>query len=650
MGTSYPDRTNARGIWKLSDITKNILGEGTYPRGVTRGMFAGGTTGSAVNKIDLITVETSGNATDFGDLATIVKKGTEGTCSSFTRGIMAGGNTPDYLTTIQYFDMTSSATNAADFGDLTVAGAHLPASSNDVKAVMGPRRQSNGDPNNTLDQITTATLGNATDFGDATAARRNGCGAGNSTRGLQFGGEESGGNVNKIEFIEFSSASNATDFGDLSAVTADMCASSNKTRAVIMGGSTPSESAKVDTIQIGSLGNSTDFGDLTSVRSSNSGLGNLLVAISAGGWSGSGYLNIIESRSIITAGNFSDFGDLTVAVTGQSPISSGHGGLAENFPRAPELYSPTGKVVPRGLGAGDIGIFSGGKLNPAGTVRNDIQFVQISTTGNSQIFGDLTASKYGAGGGASSTRGLFMGGFVDPATSQTATDYFEFSTKGNAASFGTLTAARAFSSGCSNSTRSLMMGGSGPSPGFARSNVVDYFTIASIGNASDFGDLSAARSASGATANSTRALVGSGNVPGSDVNIIEYFTIGSTGNATDFGDMTARSYPSGLASSTRGVFAGGYSNDSSANINVIDYVTIGSTGDSTDFGDLTVARSQSYGGLSNNIRGVFVPGTNPDNSTIDYITIASTGNATDFGDPVLTGGDFTSGSNGHGGL
>ena len=24
MATSYPDRTNARGIWKLSDITKNI--------------------------------------------------------------------------------------------------------------------------------------------------------------------------------------------------------------------------------------------------------------------------------------------------------------------------------------------------------------------------------------------------------------------------------------------------------------------------------------------------------------------------------------------------------------------------------------------------------------------------------------------------
>ena len=31
MGTSYPDRTNARGVWKLSDITKNKITDGTYP-------------------------------------------------------------------------------------------------------------------------------------------------------------------------------------------------------------------------------------------------------------------------------------------------------------------------------------------------------------------------------------------------------------------------------------------------------------------------------------------------------------------------------------------------------------------------------------------------------------------------------------------
>ena len=41
MGTSYPNRTNARGVWKLSDITRNKLTQGTYPKGAGRGFNAG---------------------------------------------------------------------------------------------------------------------------------------------------------------------------------------------------------------------------------------------------------------------------------------------------------------------------------------------------------------------------------------------------------------------------------------------------------------------------------------------------------------------------------------------------------------------------------------------------------------------------------
>ena len=44
MATSYPDRTNARGIWKLDDITKNIKTEGTWPAQDQgdRAFYAGG--------------------------------------------------------------------------------------------------------------------------------------------------------------------------------------------------------------------------------------------------------------------------------------------------------------------------------------------------------------------------------------------------------------------------------------------------------------------------------------------------------------------------------------------------------------------------------------------------------------------------------
>jgi hypothetical protein len=83
------------------------------------------------------------------------------------------------------------------------------------------------------------------------------------------------------------------------------------------------------------------------------------------------------------------------------------------------------------------------------------------------------------------------------------------------------------------------------------------------------------------------------------MNTIQYITIATTGNATDFGDLTVgRRQVSGCSSSLRGVFAGGFNG-----LNVIDYVTIASTGNATDFGDLTTGRgfssatSSANGGL-----------------------------------------------------
>jgi hypothetical protein len=78
-------------------------------------------------------------------------------------------------------------------------------------------------------------------------------------------------------------------------------------------------------------------------------------------------------------------------------------------------------------------------------------------------------------------------------------------------------------------------------------------------------------------------------------------TIASTGNATDFGDLlSATSVMAGTSSSTRGIFAGG---NSGTQTNVIQYITIATTGNATDFGDLTYARdnfaatSTVHGGL-----------------------------------------------------
>ena len=78
-------------------------------------------------------------------------------------------------------------------------------------------------------------------------------------------------------------------------------------------------------------------------------------------------------------------------------------------------------------------------------------------------------------------------------------------------------------------------------------------------------------------------------------------TIATLGNAQDFGDLTYSSRIMGSASSpTRGLFAGGLN---PTVLNTISYVQIMTTGNGIDFGDLT---STSYGvsGLSNGHGGL----------------------------------------------
>ena len=60
---------------------------------------------------------------------------------------------------------------------------------------------------------------------------------------------------------------------------------------------------------------------------------------------------------------------------------------------------------------------------------------------------------------------------------------------------------------------------------------------------------------------------------------MEFFTIATTANATDFGDLNnATRNIGGLSNQTRGLFAGGGDNPYT---DVIDFVTIASAGDAT---------------------------------------------------------------------
>ena len=312
------------------------------------------------------------------------------------------------------------------------------------------------------------------------------------------------------------------------------------------------------------------------------------------------------------------------------------------------FYLPTGNTESRGRGRG---VFGGGQ-SPS-TALNTIDYVSISNTGNAIDFGDLTqARQLGLSGGVSShSRGVFGGGFGNsPITVSNVIDYVTISTTGNSTSFGSLTLPRFNHSSLSNSTRGLFAGGLyTPGGGYTDQNIIDYITIASLGSANDFGDLSVPSNGGGAVSSPTRGVFALGRAP-ADTNILDYVTIASTGNTQDFGDLTVVTYSAGCcSSSTRGLFAG---NNNPTGGNNIDYITIATTGNAVKFGDLTRS-GNSFGGTSNSIRGIFAGGYSPAPSivnTIDYVAIASSGNASDFGDLTQARRTLGACSDSHGGL
>ena len=180
------------------------------------------------------------------------------------------------------------------------------------------------------------------------------------------------------------------------------------------------------------------------------------------------------------------------------------------------------------------GIFAGGYAYPA--TFNNIDYITIATTGNSIDFGGLTTLRADGNRTAvnSSTRGLIGGGYISP----TGTNNIEFvtiATTSNSQDFGDLTQGRMNFTGLCSSTRGIFAGGTNPS-----NNIIDFVTIASAGNATDFGDMIDANSgAMSSTSNNIRGVIAGGDQQPANyfVNTMQHITIATTGNAQDFGDM-----------------------------------------------------------------------------------------------------------------
>jgi hypothetical protein len=266
-------------------------------------------------------------------------------------------------------------------------------------------------------------------------------------------------------------------------------------------------------------------------------------------------------------------------------------------------------------------LFTGG--NVSGSDVATIQYVEIGTLGNASTFGNLAAASAYVAAVASGTRGVFN------RDGNAGTTYVEYGTTGNSTSFGNLTASRTsvLNGSGGSSTRGVIAGGSS-------STVMDYCTIASIGNFTSFGSLAAGTELMAGVCNGTRLVFGGGIEGGvTYTGSTKYITVASTGNATSFGSLTeARAFMSRCDNSTRGVYVAG--TNASTSKTEMQYIDPASTSNTTTFGNLSTSARHGFAGSSSSTRGVFGGGSDNGGTyynNIEYITIGTLGNSVTFG-------------------
>ena len=318
-GDEKPTDVQDNSILVEKDTARRYWFDGTtWTRGFFRltgiGVFAGGHDGSYTNIMDYITIATTGNAIDFGDL-TVSRSGIAG-MSNGTRGVFAGGGISTYVATnvMDYITIATTG-NATDFGDLTSTRGNCSGVSNDTRGVISLGDSGGGgSPTSQMDYITIATTGNSTSFGNSTVTTYSHRGVNNDTRGCFSGGWTGSANTNNIDYITIATTGNATDFGDLLSTMRNHGGNVNSsTRGIYHGGITSTRINVMQYITIGTPSNATDFGDLSAVQSGSTGVSSETRGVIDCGYTGSAQQNNIEYVTIDTLGNATDFGDSTVA-------------------------------------------------------------------------------------------------------------------------------------------------------------------------------------------------------------------------------------------------------------------------------------------------------------------------------------------------
>ena len=233
-------------------------------------------------------------------------------------------------------------------------------------------------------------------------------------------------------------------------------------------------------------------------------------------------------------------------------------------------------------------------------------------------------------------RGVWSGG--DPSRS-TNMDFLTIPTRGNTTDFGDLPFANAgMTCGIqASNTRGFTCGGEAP-VGDSHNYIVKY-EFSSTGSAVDHANLTFTSKNGGGYSNATRAIQHRGyGAPSITHDDVCAFTMASSGNAFTFSDIIASGQygGGGQASPTRGVISIALSSSNS-----LEFCTISTTGAFQDFGDMTTTKNGIRSGTGgSSTRGVFMGGGDDYITTCSFITFATTGNSTEFGD-LTTGKSYS---------
>ena len=237
--------------------------------------------------------------------------------------------------------------------------------------------------------------------------------------------------------------------------------------------STSNASNVIDRVTLATMGAATDWGDATYSGNLWQGFGGGSRVFFSGSQGNTSTAGHIETVSPTTAGNATSWG---LHASGLEQIGT-----------------------PACVNNENIAFIMGGEVS--GTAKNSIQKLGIATQANCTDHADLVYSRGYLAGVNDATRAVAMGGQRSSELwkSYLGCDYINFdaSSGTTASDFGDLTFARGRSAATSDATRGLYIGGyvdsrstseGGNVNGTSSMEHIDYITIQTAANATDFGD------------------------------------------------------------------------------------------------------------------------------------------------------------------